>query len=248
MEDALQLAALGAVSNLLRKGGSGPSSASQRQAGGSTNSGGSKYSAARSFSEGLTDTVDGSSSHHSAATGSRQPDGGFDALWKDESIRRAAARGGRSEVARHPPRAEVLKPAAQASSQLSLSELTSIVTDLDDDPIIQLPTIHDVELPPARFNLAAGNPPEVHYKEDTEGKPPVPSHKVTTAEGSSLSGLPRQSDEDEDLEALQHALAVAMSRLKPVDDTLRRLLMTPEVPVEYRHMAQHVRECVGLLS
>ena len=247
MEDALQLAALGAVSNLLRRGGSGPSSASQRQAGGSTNSGGSKYSAARSFSEGLTDTVDGSSSHClSAATGSRQPDGGFDALWKDESIRRAAARGGRSEVARHPQRAEVLKLAAQASSQLSLSELTSIVTDLDDDPIIQLPTIHDVELPPARFNLAAGNPPVL--KEDTEGKPPVSSHKVTTAEGSSLSGLPRQSDEDEDLQALQHALAVAMSRLKPVDDTLRRLLMTPEVPVEYRHMAQHVRECVGLLS
>ena len=147
---------------------------------------------------------------------------------------------------RHHQRAEVLRP-AQASSHLSLSELTSIVTDLDDpvsvdDPVSQLPTIHDGELPPARYNLA-GRVPKVH-REDVEGEP----HEVTP-EKTSMSGLPRQhNDEDEDLEALQHALAVAMSRLKPVDDTLRRLVMTPEVPVEYRHMAQHMRECVGLLS
>jgi hypothetical protein len=123
---------------------------------------------------------------------------------------------------------------AAASSQLSLSDLTSIVS-APDDPILLtiMPTSIHSELPPSRFIAADG--PAAHLRE--EGSSVHPSRLDDAAD----------DDDEEELESLQSSLAVAMGRLRPVDATLRRLSRSPEVPAEYRHMAQHVRECAGLL-
>lgn len=227
MEDALQLTALGAICNLLREeeGGTGAESEAPEGFGKSTpeavQPSSAKYSAAGASGVPPISPAVGGGRAPRRSGGSGADD--FDALWRNESIRRAQKQ---------------LQGQAGATALLSLSDLNSIMGDTDEGALAQV-------LPAQRYALGNPRPGAVGVEMDVDPSgSPMPSPDDMEAwreeeeEGDPVeaSGLQLR----EELSSLQHSLATSMGAIGAVGDTLRRLTEGLEVPREYRHMAHWV--------
>ena len=148
--------------------------------------------------------------YSSAGAPPLQPDGGFDALWKADSIQRATRKamgvtgqqpGAVAELNSMPAAVPACKGGGFLPAFPVRSHQHCIRPGRPDSPDDNA-NIDPLGAPPSRF-IAAADGPAAHLRE----------------EGSSVHRSRLDDDEEEELESLQSSLAVAMGRLRPVDAT-----------------------------